>query len=76
MHASPLHSPKIKVSKVGGELGTEMVELVRRNTQLSYDKSQVAVGTVLTHIKENIPEISHIMDRIMDSFSDYKVLYS
>ena len=74
LQGSPMQSPKfVKTSKINPELGTELVELVRRNTQLSYDKSQVAVGTVLAHLKDNIPELSHVMNRIMDSFSETKV---
>ena len=38
---------------------------MRRNTGLSYDKSQVAVGTVLSHLRENVPGIRNVMDDIL-----------
>ena len=43
----------------------ELVEQVRCNTGLSHDKSKVAVGTVLGHLRDNIPGLKHIMEDVL-----------
>lgn len=47
-------------------LGNELVEQIRQNTLLSYDKSKVAVSTVLMLLANRIPSISDVVEKIMD----------
>ena len=46
-------------------IAMELVELVRQNTGLSHDKSKVAVGTVVSHLRENVPAFRSNMDVIL-----------
>ena len=45
-------------------LGSELIEEVRRNTALSYEKSTVAVETVLGHLGYRLPELAPVIDRV------------
>ena len=45
-------------------LGAGLMEAVRRNTGLSYEKSGVAVETVLGHLGLKIPEIAPVLDKV------------
>lgn len=45
-------------------LGHELLEDVRQNTGLSYDKSTVAVETVLRLISFHVPSTKHIMEKV------------
>lgn len=45
-------------------LGPGLIEEVRRNTGLSYEKSGVAVETVLGHLGLKIPEIFPVLDKV------------
>ena len=45
-------------------LGAGLIEEVRRNTGLSYEKSGVAVETVLGHLGLKIPEIATVLDKV------------
>ena len=45
-------------------LGASLIEEVRRNTGLSYEKSGVAVETVLGHLGLKIPEIATVLDKV------------
>lgn len=47
-------------------LGNELVEKMRQNTLLSYEKSKVAVSTVLMLLANRIPSISDVVEKIMD----------
>ena len=53
-----------KTVSVPSSLGNDVVEEVRRNTGLSYRKSCIAVGTVLSHIGQHVGDVSELMDRI------------
>lgn len=71
---SPISSPEklssldfavnCQVIPVPDDLGSCLVEEVRKTTGLSYKKSCVAMETVLTHIGLHIPGVSELMDRI------------
>lgn len=54
---------------VSNSFGSELIEGVRRNTGLSYDKSRIAVETVLGLVGCNIPEIANVMDRIFHTLT-------
>lgn len=45
-------------------LGSGLIEEVRKNTGLSYEKSGVAVETVLGHLGFKIPEIAPVLDKV------------
>lgn len=47
-------------------LGNELVEQMRLSTLLSYEKSKVAVSTVLMLLANRIPSISDVVEKIMD----------
>lgn len=54
-------------------IGAELIELVRRNTHLSYELSRVAIGVVIGHIQSNVPATSSIMEQILISLVESKV---
>lgn len=47
-------------------LGNELVEQVRRSTLLSFEKSKVAVNTMLSMLSNRIPEFKGVIDKIME----------
>uniref|UniRef100_A0A8C6NDW2 Uncharacterized protein n=1 Tax=Melopsittacus undulatus TaxID=13146 RepID=A0A8C6NDW2_MELUD len=55
-------------------IGAELIELVRRNTHLSYELSRVAIGVVIGHIQTSIPATSSIMEQILISVVESKNL--
>ncbi|XP_064375035.1 NCK-interacting protein with SH3 domain isoform X2 [Dromaius novaehollandiae] len=57
-------------------IGAELIELVRRNTHLSYELSRVAIGVVIGHIQTSIPATSNIMEQILISVVESKNLSS
>ncbi|XP_042307626.1 NCK-interacting protein with SH3 domain isoform X2 [Sceloporus undulatus] len=57
-------------------IGAELIELVRRNTNLSYDLSRVAIGVVIGHIQTSVPAINSIMEQILISLVESKDLCS
>lgn len=59
--------------EIPDNIGVDLVELVRRNTNLSYDLSRVAVGTVLGTVKEQVPLIAGVMEEIMKNLVQNKV---
>ncbi len=46
---------------------------MRRNTGLSYEKSRIAVGTVLGCLKDQLPSIGQVMDDVMKNIVHSKV---
>ena len=71
-----------KTVSVPSSLGNDVVEEVRRNTGLSYRKSCIAVGTVLSHIGQHVGDVSELMDRIyktvveVEQYSDHVIAAS
>ncbi|XP_026506178.1 NCK-interacting protein with SH3 domain isoform X2 [Terrapene carolina triunguis] len=57
-------------------IGAELIELVRRNTHLSYELSRVAIGVVIGHIQSSIPATSNVMEQILISLVESKNLSS
>ncbi|XP_077677875.1 NCK-interacting protein with SH3 domain isoform X2 [Eretmochelys imbricata] len=57
-------------------IGAELIELVRRNTHLSYELSRVAIGVVIGHIQSSIPATSNVMEQILISLVENKNLSS
>uniref|UniRef100_S4RA81 NCK interacting protein with SH3 domain n=1 Tax=Petromyzon marinus TaxID=7757 RepID=S4RA81_PETMA len=54
-------------------MGVELTELVRRNTGLSYELSRVAIGTVVGHIRDTLPDTADIMEDILLSLLTQQV---
>lgn len=69
--ASP--EPSGLAASVPKTIGAELIELVRRNTHLSYELSRVAIGVVIGHIQTSIPATSSIMEQILISVVESKV---
>ncbi|XP_060622140.2 NCK-interacting protein with SH3 domain isoform X2 [Anolis sagrei] len=57
-------------------IGAELIELVRRNTNLSYELSRVAIGVVIGHIQSSVPATSSVMEQILISLVESKDLCS
>ncbi|XP_063267359.1 NCK-interacting protein with SH3 domain isoform X2 [Prinia subflava] len=66
--------PSALVASVPKTIGAELIELVRRNTHLSYELSRVAIGIVIGHIQTSVPATSSIMEQILISVVESKNL--
>ncbi|XP_013918280.1 PREDICTED: NCK-interacting protein with SH3 domain, partial [Thamnophis sirtalis] len=64
------------VTTVPKTIGAELIELVRRNTNLSYELSRVAIGVVIGHIQTSVPALNSIMEQILISLVESKDLCS
>ncbi|KAJ7376049.1 hypothetical protein OS493_037155 [Desmophyllum pertusum] len=58
--------------KIRAGLAAELLELLRINTGLSYDKSYIAVYTVVSHIQESVPVTSDAMTQIIQDLASQK----
>uniref|UniRef100_A0A672JGX5 SH3 domain-containing protein n=1 Tax=Salarias fasciatus TaxID=181472 RepID=A0A672JGX5_SALFA len=47
--------------------GAELIELVRKNTGLSYELSRVAVGVVVGHLQAAVPQASSALEQVLVS---------
>ncbi|KAJ3602898.1 hypothetical protein NHX12_030643 [Muraenolepis orangiensis] len=45
--------------------GAELIELVRKNTGLSYELSRVAVGVVVGHLQTTLPRSSSALEKVL-----------
>ncbi|KAI7790828.1 NCK-interacting protein with SH3 domain-like [Triplophysa rosa] len=68
---SPPGSPS-QSSDVPMTIGAELIELVRKNTGLSYDLSRVAVGVVVGHLQGILPKSSSDLERVLMSLVESK----
>uniref|UniRef100_A0A8C8HY49 SH3 domain-containing protein n=1 Tax=Oncorhynchus tshawytscha TaxID=74940 RepID=A0A8C8HY49_ONCTS len=68
---SPPGSPTYS-EPVPGTTGAELIELVRRNTGLSYDLSRVAVGVVVGHLQTTLPQASSALEKVLLSLVESK----
>lgn len=81
---SPTRSPSHGVKGAGSDprvgvppsMGAELIELVRRNTGLSYDLSRVAIGVVIGHIQSSLPHTAEVMEQVLLSLVESKDLSS
>ncbi|XP_061688185.1 NCK-interacting protein with SH3 domain-like [Syngnathoides biaculeatus] len=55
-------------------IGAELIELVRKNTGLSYELSRVAVGVVVGHLQTALPRSSSALERVLLSLVESKDL--
>ncbi|XP_069793009.1 NCK-interacting protein with SH3 domain isoform X1 [Narcine bancroftii] len=61
---------------VPGTIGAELIELVRKNTNLSYEMSRVAIGVVVGHIQSSVPSLTDVMEQILLTLVESKDLSS
>ncbi|KAK0135852.1 NCK-interacting protein with SH3 domain [Merluccius polli] len=54
--------------------GAELIELVRKNTGLSYELSRVAVGVVVGHLQTTLPRSSSALEKVLLSLVESKDL--
>lgn len=59
----------VTVSKT---IGAELIELVRKNTNLSYELSRVAIGVIVGHIQTSVPSASSVMEQVLISLVESK----
>ncbi|XP_059505528.1 NCK-interacting protein with SH3 domain-like isoform X4 [Stegostoma tigrinum] len=64
---------KLAVS-VPKTIGAELIELVRKNTNLSYELSRVAIGVMVGHIQSSVPAVMDVMEQILLSLVESKDL--
>ncbi|XP_022049684.2 NCK-interacting protein with SH3 domain isoform X1 [Acanthochromis polyacanthus] len=55
-------------------IGAELIELVRKNTGLSYELSRVAVGVVVGHLQAALPQASSDLEQVLVSLVESKDL--
>ncbi|XP_023699036.1 NCK-interacting protein with SH3 domain isoform X2 [Paramormyrops kingsleyae] len=70
---SPSGSPTNGVH-VPMTMGAELIELVRKNTSLSYELSRVAVGVVVGHLQTAIPQAAPALEKVLLSLVESKDL--
>ncbi|XP_067271203.1 NCK-interacting protein with SH3 domain-like [Pseudorasbora parva] len=73
----PLAPPSISLSPtrsaaVPTTIGAELIELVRKNTNLSYELSRVAVGVVVGHLQSALPAATSDLERVLLSLVESK----
>lgn len=56
-------------------IGAELIELVRKNTGLSYELSRVAVGVVVAHLQTTLPQASSALEQVLVSLVESKVRF-
>ncbi|XP_062842233.1 NCK-interacting protein with SH3 domain-like [Trichomycterus rosablanca] len=61
-------------SAVSKTTGAELIELVRRNTNLSYEMSRVAVGVVVGHLQASVPGVAAELEQVLLSLVESKDL--
>lgn len=66
---SPTRSEPVPMST-----GAELIELVRKNTGLSYELSRVAVGIVVGHLQTALPQASASLEKVLLSLVESKDL--
>uniref|UniRef100_A0A3Q3XSA9 SH3 domain-containing protein n=1 Tax=Mola mola TaxID=94237 RepID=A0A3Q3XSA9_MOLML len=70
---SPPGSP-VASEPVPMTIGAELIELVRKNTGLSYELSRVAVGVVVGHLQLTLPQASSALEQVLLSLVESKDL--
>ncbi|KAJ8404065.1 hypothetical protein AAFF_G00344150 [Aldrovandia affinis] len=65
----PSHSKSVPLTT-----GAELIELVRKNTSLSYEMSRVAVGVVVGHLQTTLPQAAPALEQVLFSLVQSKDL--
>ncbi|XP_004086192.1 NCK-interacting protein with SH3 domain [Oryzias latipes] len=73
MAESPPGSPT-SLEPVPATMGAELIELVRKNTGLSYELSRVAVGVVVGHLQAALPQAASSLEQVLVSLVESKDL--
>ncbi|XP_078065420.1 NCK-interacting protein with SH3 domain isoform X4 [Mustelus asterias] len=73
--AAEMQEGQLKAS-VPKTIGAELIELVRKNTNLSYELSRVAIGVMVGHIQSSVPAVMDVMEQILLSLVESKDLSS
>uniref|UniRef100_A0A667YCU9 NCK interacting protein with SH3 domain n=1 Tax=Myripristis murdjan TaxID=586833 RepID=A0A667YCU9_9TELE len=82
-HEWPVAPPSVAESPPGSPTtsepvpmttGAELIELVRKNTGLSYELSRVAVGVVVGHLQTALPQASSALEQVLLSLVESKDL--
>ncbi|XP_034441932.1 NCK-interacting protein with SH3 domain-like isoform X1 [Hippoglossus hippoglossus] len=77
----PVAPPSVAESRPGSPtisepvpmtIGAELIELVRKNTSLSYELSRVAVGVVVGHLQTTLPQASNALEQVLLSLVESK----
>ncbi|XP_067855126.1 NCK-interacting protein with SH3 domain-like isoform X2 [Heptranchias perlo] len=68
--------PSLPTVSVPKTIGAELIELVRKNTNLSYELSRVAIGVMVGHIQSSVPAVVDVMEQILLSLVESKDLSS
>ncbi|XP_036415124.1 NCK-interacting protein with SH3 domain-like [Colossoma macropomum] len=71
---SPTDSPTHSSASISMTTGAELIELVRKNTGLSYEMSRVAVGVVVGHLQTTIPNAAADLEQVLLSLVESKDL--
>uniref|UniRef100_A0A8C5N025 NCK interacting protein with SH3 domain n=1 Tax=Leptobrachium leishanense TaxID=445787 RepID=A0A8C5N025_9ANUR len=69
---SPAPEPPTRATSVPKAISAELIELVRKNTNLSYELSRVAIGVVVGHIQASVPSVAPVMEQILVSLVENK----
>lgn len=64
--------PTSTSSSVPKSIGAELIELVRKNTNLSYELTRVAIGVIVGHIQSSVPSTGPVMEQILISLVENK----
>ncbi|KAM9759191.1 NCK-interacting protein with SH3 domain [Menidia menidia] len=64
---SPTAAQPVPVS-----IGAELIEMVRKNTDLSYERSRVAVAVVVGHLQTALPQASSALEQVLLSLVESK----
>uniref|UniRef100_A0AAR2J6K7 SH3 domain-containing protein n=1 Tax=Pygocentrus nattereri TaxID=42514 RepID=A0AAR2J6K7_PYGNA len=70
----PTDSPTHSSASVSMTTGAELIELVRKNTGLSYEMSRIAVGVVVGHLQTTIPNAAAELEQVLLSLVESKDL--
>ncbi|NP_001123414.1 NCK-interacting protein with SH3 domain [Xenopus tropicalis] len=65
-------SPTHDAVTVPKTIGAELIELVRKNTNLSYELSRVAIGVIVGHIQASVPSTASAMEQILVTLVESK----
>ncbi|KAG9333615.1 hypothetical protein JZ751_010831 [Albula glossodonta] len=69
LSGSPSHSASVPLTT-----GAELIELVRKNTNLSYELSRVAVGVIVGHLQTAVPQAASALEAVLLSLVESKDL--
>ncbi|CAH1265549.1 NCKIPSD [Branchiostoma lanceolatum] len=69
----PLNDKRSEETHIPENIGSELVELVRVKTDVSFHKSRIAVSSILNHIKDKVPDLERAMEDILRQVNSSKL---